>query len=251
MKKIWRVAIVTILVLAIVGAAVFYGLFRATQHQPEFYVQALEIEPQVLEVAGDEMEKIVLDLRNEVRRDGEWEASFTDEQINGWLASDLPQSFPEALPPHVSEPRVSLIPDLVQVAFRYHSERFSSVVSLGFSVQLTGQPNEIALRIRRLRAGALPLPAVEQWKQELDRELAGAGVPLKWEKAEGDDVAVISLPVEHEQFNGQRMLLETIQLRDGVVYLSGRTEPVGASKSGAGELKTAESSLSNSATVQR
>ena len=45
-------------------------------------------------------------LNNHLRRMGGWEAHFTDQQVNGWLAVDVPKNHPDLLPPEISHPRV-------------------------------------------------------------------------------------------------------------------------------------------------
>ena len=98
MRKLLRYLLLTTVVLAVLLGAGLYLLKRAAQKEPEFYQQALRAEPAQQEVAGDELEQEVLELHNEVRQPGVWEAVFTEEQINGWLAADLPEKFPRGLP---------------------------------------------------------------------------------------------------------------------------------------------------------
>ena len=50
---------------------------------------------------------------------GRWQALFTAEQINGWMAVDLARNFPNTLPPGVVDPRVDIRPEGVTVACRY------------------------------------------------------------------------------------------------------------------------------------
>ncbi len=54
---------------------------------------------------------------------GHWSAVFTDEQINGWLAADLPEKFPQLLPPEIQDPRVVFAPGQLQLACRYTGSR--------------------------------------------------------------------------------------------------------------------------------
>ena len=214
-----------LVLIATTTAVVLVLLYRASQQEPEFYEHALLVEPSQYEEAGDELEKNVLDLRNEVQHIGRWEATFTDDQINGWLAVDMPKKFPDTLPSTVSDPRVSIIPNLAQVACRYSSSRFSAVVSLGLDIHTTDEPNIVAVRLKKIRAGSVPLPVVEKWKGELERAALRAELPLKWEQIDGDDVALVTIPTGRSKRSGARLLLETIELRDGEVYLAGRTEP--------------------------
>ena len=42
---------------------------------------------------------------------GHWEIRFTADEINGWLAVDLVKNHPNALPPTLKDPRVSIDPN--------------------------------------------------------------------------------------------------------------------------------------------
>jgi len=103
-------------------------LYRGTQHVPEFYQQALTsavpTAPQIQ--VGDEFERQALNLHNQATKPGPWQAEFTDEQINAWLAAILPRNHPQALPAETRDPRVKITERGVQVGWRYQTERFQT-----------------------------------------------------------------------------------------------------------------------------
>lgn len=222
MPKYVRILLVILAVLVLLGAGGATFLYHAAQHEPEFYRQAMTIQPEVQEEAGDELEQSVFELRNETRAPGRWEAIFTDEQINGWLAVDLPKKFASILPPGVESPRVSVHDGLVHIAARYKDKLVESVVSLALEINLTEEPNTVAVTIRRVRAGALPVPI----RQFLDRVTAQArrgDIELRWSQMDGDPVALVKIPSQHENYVHHAIFVETIELRDGEIYLAGRT----------------------------
>ena len=223
MQRLFRVLVLLVTAVLAVGVAFLLVAYRAAKQEPEFYQQALQVEPETQEEAGDQLEKQVLDLHTEVREEGTWEAVFTDEQINGWLAIDLPEKFPQALPGGVSEPRVAITAEFANVACRFSSSSFSTVISLAVAVHIMDQPNVVAVQIQKIRAGSLPLPTIEQWKERIEQIALKAGVSVRWAKTDGQDVALLKLPMEHRDFKGRQLKLETIELRDGEVYLAGRT----------------------------
>ena len=214
--------------LAIVLIAVAAGIYcyRSLQQVPDFYTQALAkpaAEPAKAAKAAYEFEQEVLELRNDVRREGDWQATFTAEEINGWLASDLPVKFPKALPSHVSDPRVAISPEMIQVACKYADSRFNSVVSIGAQPKMTAEPNVIAIRIKQVRAGALPVP-LANFLEQISEHTAKAGVPLRWGEEEGDPVAYITLPMNQPEFEGKTLRVETVELQEGALVVAGRTE---------------------------
>jgi hypothetical protein len=208
--------------VAIAAAGAFYGVWRATQQTPEFYQTEMQKDPVKLVADGEAMEKQVLQFHNEVRRTGRWEAIFTDEQINGWLAVDLPEKFPRALPRGVSEPRIVIQEEEAVVACRYKNPKIATVFSMGVEVSLTGEPNVVAVRIRKARAGLMPI-SLKQLLEHATKYAYKSDVPLRWMQIDGDPVALVTVPAEHEDFL-HRITIETINLRDGEVYLAGRTE---------------------------
>lgn len=223
-KRRWRRALgMVALGLLIALAASLFSVYRAAQHVPQFYAEALEADPVVQRTAGDELERRALDLRNDVQRAGDWEAVFTEEQINGWLAVDLVEKFPNLLPPNVHAPRMVITADEVQVACRYQSERFDAVISLAATVAMTEEPNVVAVRIKRARAGALPIP-LSQFLDDVTRAAHNSNLDLRWLQTEGDPVALIRLPTENTELTDRSLHLEKFELRDGEAYLSGRTE---------------------------
>jgi hypothetical protein len=190
----------------------------------------MRVEPIRQEQAGDELEQNVLELRNDARSPGRWEAVFTDEQINGWLAVQLPEKFPGTLPPGVESPRVAIRDGQVNIAARYQDKLVSSVVSINLDVRLTEEANTLAVTIKRIRAGTLPVP-VKHYLDRISRTAERGEIPLRWSQSEGDPVALVTIPSRHDDYVHREIFVETIEFREGEVYLAGRTDDVPAASS--------------------
>lgn len=223
LRKIVRFVVIA----AVLGFILLIGgglaLWRASQSVPDFYEQALVIEVPDLEEAGDELERQVLELHNDVQDSGQWRAEFTDDQINAWLAVDLPAKFPKATPAGVSDPRVAIADGQILAACRYDSPKLSSVVSLALTIQLTDEPNVIAIQIKNARAGAVPLPL----KSILDKvasEARRTEVPVRWSQTDGDPVALVTIPDESDRYENRRIHITGIEFFEGRVVLTGETE---------------------------
>ncbi len=220
-----RVLFVALAILVVVGGFVGWA-YRATQHVPEFYVRQLKEEKAAPATrSGDALERQALKLNREIRKSDRWQARFSDDEINAWLAVDLPHKFPSALPRDVQSPRVAIETDMMQVACRVESPRISSVVSLGVQPFVTSESNVIALKIKQLRAGALPLP-LAQYLDKITEQCARAGVPLRWSEEEGNPVALVTLPLDPKDFGNRQVRVEEIALEDGALVVSGSSEPV-------------------------
>jgi len=219
-KWLLRLSLVAVVALLAVGAG-FLGLYRASQHVPEFYEQALTGDAKATEHASDEMIEQAAALATEIRRGGAWEAVFTAEQINGWLAVDLERNYPDLLPSSLSDPRVAIEPDQMWIACRLERGNLKSVVSMAADVYLA-EPNVIALRIRRARAGLLPLP-LDKVLDKISEKASELDLEIRWRQAEGDPVVEISVPPPRDE-DDKAVRIEALRLGEGQFYLSGSTE---------------------------
>ena len=223
MRGLLRNAIVAIVAVSSIAVLAVWGLYRAARQEPDFYQAALQVESTVQEDAGDALEREILDLHNEARAEGRWEAVFTNEQLNGWLASDLAEKFPNLLPPGTKDPRVAIRAGQAQIACRHQSGTLETVISFALGVHLTEDTNTLAIRISKLRAGTLPLP-LKRFLDGISRAAKNADLRLRWTTMNGDPLALVTVPSQHEDYAHRAIYLETIELREGEIYLSGRTE---------------------------
>ncbi len=217
-RKLWL--ILGALLIAACGGAL--ALYRALQHSPEFYRRALAVDAAAQRLASDQMLQRATALASEANKPGRWQAVFTAEQINGYLASQLPKDHPGLLPPAFRDPRVAITPQQVALACRYEDARLSCVLSLTLDVYLAG-PNVIALRIRRARAGAIPLPLDDVLRQ-IGRATEHLAWRVDWRQADGDPVAQVHLPTPQGK-NRARIRIDSLRLGEGEIYVAGTTLP--------------------------
>jgi hypothetical protein len=224
MHKLIRWALILV-ALAVAGVAVFLtAAYRATQQVPEFYEAALANQkPQEQKAAADQLEREVLNLHKEAKKPGRWVARFSQDQINGWLAADLPVKFPGVLPKGVSQPRVAIEPGKMQMAVKFKQGDVETVLSLAGDAYLTDRPNEVAIHIQHVRAGLVPVP-LARFMDNIAEEATGAGVPLRWSEQDGDPVAIVTLPLDRKEFRGKQLRVEDLQINQGEIVVSGRTD---------------------------
>lgn len=215
-----RLAIILVVLVFAVLLGIGGSTYVASQHVPSYYAEALVEEPEVQEKASDEMLYRATTLASDVQKKGTWQAKFTEQQINGWLAVDLKRNYSKELPPGVSDPRVSIQPDRVFLACRYEDSRISTVCSLEVDVYLA-ESNLIGLRLISAKAGALPLP-LKDVVDGITRGFEQANAPLRWQQADGDPVALIPVPSPRSSDN-LAISIDTIQLEEGAIILAGRT----------------------------
>jgi hypothetical protein len=194
-------------------------LYLAAQYEPVFYREALEADPAEQEKASDQMLQQATALASALKKEGFWEAVITAEQINGWLAVDMVKNHPNALPPTLRDPRVTIGPDAITVACRFEQDGQSSVISLTVEPYMS-EPNVLALRIVKARAGLLPMP-LDKIFDRLSQAAHDMQLHLEWRQAGGHPVALLTLPAAED--NGRQVRIETLRLGDGEIYVAGST----------------------------
>lgn len=214
------------IVLALLGAVAILAtwLYREATAVPEFYAQALaaplrETPP---EVAADHLEREVLSLQNQVQRAEPWQLVLKEEEINAWLATELTEKMPHLLPSEVKDPRVVVRDGTIYFACR-HEKAFGGIFSIALQPSLTERANEVAIRIKSFALGRLPLPQ-QQYMDEVAQAAARSNVALQWREEDGEAVALVQIPTEHEHLQDRQVQVESLNVREGEVIISGKTE---------------------------
>lgn len=211
------------LVLLLIGAGIW--LWLAVRHVPHFYADALAVDPVVQKQASDKMLRRTAALSNDVRRDGHWEATFTADQINGWLAIDRAQNHPQLIPREFHDPRLAIHEGQVIIGCRYESGEWNTVLSLTAEVYLQS-PNVLALRIERARAGAIPLPLKDMTKK-LVAACEGFGCTVELREVGADPLLLVTLPLAGNSARNGRIELRSVELGEGELHVAGETVRAG------------------------
>ncbi len=207
--------------LAAGGLLLVMGLWLAVRHVPAGYRRLAIAEQAEAKKASDEMVRRILELRNAIVRGGRWQACFSQEQMNGWFAVDMVQNHPGALPIGWSEPRVQIGPDGIIGYCRWQGGIIDCVASIHCEVSLL-EPNLLAVRIRRVRAGALPVP-LKALIDRITHLAAQQQIRLEWRQTGGDPVALIRLDFHHPETRRQ-VQVESLRLQEGLICLAGSTK---------------------------
>lgn len=212
----------SIAALAGVGVLGLASLYFASQDVPKFYKEEIARRPEVQKKASNEMLKQATALASDVQQRSRWQALFTAEQINGWLAVDCREHFADLLPPEVHDPRIAIGERQATLGFRYTKAGVSTIFSLSFDVYLAS-PNVIALHIKKARAGRVPVPLAEVLST-IKHAAEALEVPLQWRQEGGDPVALITL-LPPRRSSKRALQLESVELHSGKVFLSGSSSP--------------------------
>lgn len=214
-RKVRIAAIGSVTAIALLVACLGGAYYAARQVRP-FYEQALRIEPEVLERGSRELESRATALYSDAKQVGRWQALFTAEQINGWLATQLAENADDQLPTNIRDPRVAIARDLLTLGFRTSSGGVETVISVDAAVSLTEQ-GAVAIRLIAVRAGALPLPVL-QLADQLADACQRLKLPVRWTQQDGKPVALVEIQ------SREPVYVDAIQLDEGQLYVAGHTE---------------------------
>jgi hypothetical protein len=219
--KIVALAAAAMLVLAAVS---LWSLYRASQQVPEFYSAAVSRDPKVQHVARDEFIADVTALASDLHGTGTWQRLFSADEINAWLALELTKNYPDVLDPRVRDPRISIHEQEATIACRFEDGGLTTVLSLTVEAYLA-EPNLVALRVCRARAGALPVP-LGQVLEGISQAAQQLKLRLEWRTTRGDPVALISFASLGDT-QAPRLELTSVELREGELFVAGRTGAAG------------------------
>jgi hypothetical protein len=215
-KRLITVGVVVSLIASIPVAAWF-----CLTYQPSYYrdMVRLGVPHDQLEVRAKRFVAQSLQLRNDICNEPMWEAVFSDQEVNAWLAEDLVTHFADQLPPEVHDPRVLFEMDRVILAFRLERGGVNSVITVVARPRIP-EGNTVELTLEKIRAGILPVPA----DRVLDRitEIGQRhGVDVVWRKHEGYPVVQLHYTPNLKRDDVQ---LEDVEIRTGQIRLAGRSD---------------------------
>jgi hypothetical protein len=220
MRNGLRIALLLLCCLPVLLTLGWLAIYRAAQHEPEFYRQALAADPAAQKRDSAKMLDNVRKLNNDLHHDQPWQAVFTADEVNAWLALDVPQNDPPLLPGEIRDPRVAIQPDGIMLAARLERGRLKSVVSLKVDVDLDPEKQSLALRIRRVRAGALPW-SPSQVLEAITKLAERENLELRWAQADGDPVALLTIPPLKLERREILVRLDSVKLEPGQIVVTG------------------------------
>ncbi len=206
--------------LVLLGLCILLGLYRATRHVPDFYRQALIVSPEQKQHYGEQFRDQVLQLKTTVARKEQFETTWSAAQINGWLATTVADHHVHQLPPGMHDLRVALEKGQARIGCRYQKGKIDTVVWLVVDIGLTDQPNVLELRLRGLKAGLVPF-SLERFQAHVTTAMQRAKVSIRWIEGADDLTARLELPERFADLPGRSVRFEKIELRDGILFLSG------------------------------
>jgi hypothetical protein len=221
MARKYRIAAIGTLTIIVLLVAIAGGAYYAARQVEPYYTEALRTEPEVLERGRRELETRASALYSDANQIGHWQALFTVEQINGWLATQLANDKRSELPENMRDPRIAIARDRLTLGFRAKPGGVDTVVSVDASVLITEDGN-VGIRFMSVRAGALPLPVL-QLADELATACKKLKLPVRWTQEKGQPIAIVNI-ASNASADNREFFIDSIELRNNEMYLAGHTE---------------------------
>ena len=237
--SVWR-TLFTLLVGFVLGGLTVAGvaLYYASVEVPDFYSRAMNEVPPPAErrAAAEEFETRTVELARAVEYRRTWEQSFTQAQINAYLAQGMPEELDGRIPDTVSDPLVDLsLPGAAQVGFRLSNSKFEGVVSVRLRPEVVG-PNRLALHVESLKAGWFPLDP-RAFSGQVTKYLNKHDVAHEWDlhplpTIPGGEkpppiLTVLVTPPAGGRGGLSRGVLEEVEIDGGAIRIAGRrADPV-------------------------
>ncbi len=205
------------LLAQLVAIAWFAGSWR-----PSFYHRQLEVQPEALAVRGAEFEAKLEEFRQLAESgDERWSIRVTDQQINGWLAVELPRRYPRSLPHRLHDPRIAIEAGQCLVACQFVDGGTRIVLTMAFQLVPTPQANEVRFLITAAKIGSVP-----GLEHEAVGQIAHAAyrsrIRLRWIRRDIRPEAIVRVP-DRWLPEDRQVYVDRIQYERGAIRISGRS----------------------------
>lgn len=219
-----RVPIIALILTILIGVPA--AIWLSLTHKPRFYTTRVQVPRARQEEEAKRFVAQSLQLRNDIDNEPAWEALFTDQEVNAWLAEDLVTHFADQLPPEVHEPRVVFEPERVTLAFQLDQGAFKPVIWVVARPRMA-EGNVLELTLEKIRTGVLPVKA----DTILDRIVKHAkerGIDIDWKRV--DNLPVVTLRYSAKGGNDE-VQLDLVEVLDGQIRLVGQSNREGVARS--------------------
>jgi hypothetical protein len=160
-----------------------------------------------------------------ISRPGGWDTALSDEELNAWLATDLPRNHASWLPRGIAQPRLAFRPRHVSAGARIGVGPLAAIASLDCEIVLR-EPNQLTIVVERARLGAIPLPTTPILG-EIGRRLRKLGIVTDIRPVDGRMMLAVYIPSTHDA-GATSYWLESMSFTDGEWLVSGTTRVAAA-----------------------
>ena len=220
MRRINRLIAYSLLAVFLVLLLTLYALYLSAQRAPRFYRDSLEVAFDVQETRNKEMLRKVRELNNDLQKtDTPWEGSFSNEELNGYLAIEVEKESSNLFPKEVKQPRLAVRGRRLDFACRIEEGPVTGMLHVAIDATIM-EPNRLTLRLKHVALGRLPI-SKERPKKLLVDALRKRGYDVTEGTTDGDPTFTIPLDLSYGK--DKAIFVEKIELLEGGLRISGIT----------------------------
>lgn len=223
--------------IGVIGLCILCGSCRYIYHKsityyPEFYQQRLKLEDAQLESAAKDFVFNSANMLNAIKRKNKWSASFTEEQINGWLEKRISRDLPGAIPIGGYYPRVELEQDRISFAMEYCPEDFESIVWAQLRVSIS-PPGCYHVIIEKAKLGVIPISNA-MIRNDLERNLKKVNIPYEIKQTDKGEIELVfdwrEIDSENDWqtdpliYRNRKVTIEQLDVLPGEIRISGTSK---------------------------
>ena len=147
-----------------------------------------------------------------------WQAELTEDEVNGYLAIEIPKHFPQLFSGGIRNPRVSLKNNKLAIASQIEQGMVSGVLDLALDIQFP-RPNRCVILFQRAYVGLVPFSR-ETVRDIFAEGLQGGGRKLELTKVQGYPALIVDLgnDLKNQDFS---LILREIRAINGTLVISG------------------------------
>jgi hypothetical protein len=226
--RLRRPVLIAVAAAGLVTAMLVALVVAVTAITPAFYRERLDVAAGAgAEQAARRLITKVVGLQAAAKRTGPWEAAITEQELNAWLALDLPRNHAGVLPAGVTAPRIELADRLLRLGMRVGAGPLTAVVSCGLEVRLR-EANQVECTVADARVGAVPVPR-GPLLHALAARLTPLGLMAEIRRGDGRSVLVVTLPAAAGPA-ARRCTIEALAVAPGELLMAGETLMAGQTK---------------------
>lgn len=189
MNRFLKIGAIVVIIIGVICVIIRFSYHKAITYYPEFYRERIDIPEEKLEQNAKDFVFSSGRMLNDIRRKKEWSATYTEDQINGWLERRIQQDLPGLIPIGSYYPRVHLEQDRIYFAMEYCPDEFESIfwVQVRFTVS---EPGVYHLVIEQVQLGIIPISR-GMVKSELKKYFENANIPCEIQTTDKGEIELI------------------------------------------------------------
>ena len=234
MNKFLKIGAIIVIVIGLICILIRYCYHKAITYYPEFYRQRIDIAEDKLEQDAKDFVFSSGKMLNDIRRKKEWSATYTEDQINGWLERRIQRDLPGLIPIGAYYPRVKLEQGRINFAMEFCPDDFESIfwVQVQFTVD---PPGVYHLVIEQVKLGVIPISRA-MIKNELKLYFQRANIPCEIQTTENGNLELVmdwrqidsvnDWQTDPLIYHSRKVTLTDVQILPGELRLSGTAQKI-------------------------